>query len=61
MNKFYGLDKLIIDWWLKNEGISLGEVSKHLSEQSIVNGEFVENFEEIMHRKMSFGEEYQKD
>lgn len=61
MNKFYGLDKLIIDWWLKNEGISLGEISKHLNEYSIVNGEFAKNFEEIMHREMSFGEEYQKD
>ena len=68
MNKFYGLDEFIIDWWIKNnerilrdEGVSLIDISKHLSEQSIIEGEFAENFEEIMHRKMSFGEEYQKD
>lgn len=60
MNKFYVLDELIIEWLLKNNGISLGEVSKHLSKQSIVEGEFAENFEEIMDRKMSFGEEHQK-
>ena len=61
MNKFYELDKLIIDWWIKNSGISLIDISKHISEQSIVKGEFAENFEAIMKRKMSFGEEHQKD
>ena len=68
MNKFYELDKFIIDWWIRNNGkslkdqwVSLIDISNHLSEQSIVSGEFAENFEEIMKRKMSFGEEHQKD
>ena len=61
MNKFYLLDELIIDWWIKNNGKSLIDITKHLSEQSIVGGEFGENFEAIMKRKMSFGEEHQKD
>ena len=61
MNKFYELDVFIIDWWIKNNGISLMDISNHLSEQSIVKGEFAENFESIIRRKMSFGEEYQKD
>ena len=61
MNKFHELDVFIIDWWIKNSGISLIDISKHISERSIVKGEFVENFEEIMKRKMSFGEEHQKD
>ncbi|MCK4526136.1 hypothetical protein KAW18_02095 [candidate division WOR-3 bacterium] len=68
MNMFYFLDELIIDWWIKNngkslrdEGVSLIDISNHLTEKSIVEGEFAKNFEEIMHRKMSFGEEYQKD
>ena len=61
MNKFFVLDELIINWWLKNNEISLSNISKHLREQSIAIGEFAENFEEVMKRRMSFGEEYQKD
>ena len=61
MNKFYELDVFIINWWIKNSGISLIDISRHLSERSVIKGEFAENFEAIMKRKMSFGEEHQKD
>ena len=58
MNKFYILDEFIVDYWLKNNEISLGDIGDHLSTKSLIGGEFAENFEEIMKRKMSFGEEY---
>ena len=61
MNKFYELDVFVVNWWLKSDGISLADISNHLIEESLVKGEFAENFEMIMKRKMSFGEEYQKD
>lgn len=60
MNKFYELDKMIIAWWEDTDDVSLGDMSKHLSEDSIVNGEFADNFLAIVGRKMSFGEEHMK-
>ena len=60
MNKFYLLDEFIVNWWMKNDGISLADIGDHLSAESLIGGEFAENFEAIMKRKMSF-EEYQKD
>ena len=61
MNKFYSLDEFVVDWWLKNNEISLIDICNHLSGESLLKGTFAENFEVIMKRKMSFGEEYQKD
>ena len=59
---FYKLDKLIIDFWLKHAAdISLLEISDHLSEKSLMCGNFNKNFEKIMQRKMSFGDECQVD
>ena len=58
---FYELDKLVIDFWLNQNDISLADISEHLSEESLVCGSFSKNFEKIMKRKMSFGEEYQVD
>ena len=58
---FYELDKLVIDFWLNYNDISLADISEHLSEESLVCGSFSKNFEKIMKRKMSFGEEYQID
>lgn len=58
---FYELDKLVIDFWLNRNDISLADISEHLSEESLVCGSFSKNFEKIMQRKMSFGEEYQID
>ena len=58
---FYDLDKLVIDFWLNQNDISLADISEHLSEESLVCGSFSKNFEKIMKRKMSFGEEYQID
>lgn len=58
---FYELDRLIIDFWLNCNDISLADISEHLSEESLVCGDFSKNFEKIMKRKMSFGEEYQID
>ena len=56
---FYELDKLVIDYWLKHDNISLEDISEHLSEESLVSGSFSENFEKIMQRKISFGEDFQ--
>lgn len=56
---FFELDKFIIDYWMKHENISLSDISKHLSEESLISGSFSENFEKIMKRKMSDGEEFQ--
>ena len=55
---FYGLDKFVIDFWLKHN-VSLADISDHLSEESLVSGDFSKNFEKIMKREMSFGEEFQ--
>lgn len=59
--KFYELDKLVIDFWLSYNGISLADISEHLSEESLACGSFSKNFEKIMQRKMSFGEEFETD
>ena len=59
--KFYELDKFVIDFWLKHNDISLTDISEHLSEESLVCGSCSKNFEKIMKRKMSFGEEFQID
>ena len=56
---FYELDKFVIDFWLKHNNVSLADISDHLSEESLVSGDFSKNFEKIMKRKMSFGEEFQ--
>lgn len=58
---FYELDKFVINYWLKHDNISLADISEHLSEESLVSGSFSKNFEKIMQRKMSFGEEFQID
>ena len=45
---FYELDKLVIDFWLNQNDISLVDISEHLSEESLVCGSFNKNFEKIM-------------
>ncbi|MCK4528242.1 hypothetical protein KAW18_12795 [candidate division WOR-3 bacterium] len=51
---FYELDKLVIDYWLKHDNISLEDISEHLSEKSLVSGSFSKNFEKIMQTKNEF-------
>ena len=44
----YKLDKFIVkEIWLRYNGISLEDVSKHLSMDSITSGNFRRNFEKI--------------
>ena len=58
---FYELDKFVIEFWIKHNGVSLADISDHLSEESLVSGSFSKNFEKIMKRKMSFEDEFQID
>ena len=58
---FYELDKFVINYWLKHNDVSLADISEHFNEESLVCGNFSRNFEKIMQRKMSFGEEVQID
>ncbi|MCK4308118.1 hypothetical protein KAW50_07845 [candidate division WOR-3 bacterium] len=39
---FFELDKFIIDYWMKHDNMSLSDISKHLSEESLVSGSFSE-------------------
>ena len=58
---FYELDKFVVEYWLKHDDVSLADISEHFSKESLVSGNFSKNFEKIMQRKMSFGEEFQID
>lgn len=57
---FYVLDVMILNWLRETSGISLGDISKHLSEESILSGEFGENFVDIMLKETGFGEGLRK-
>ena len=46
---FYKLDRFIIEEiWLKYDEIAFEDISKHLSMDSIINGDFKRNFKKVM-------------
>jgi len=43
-DKMMELDKMVLEWWFNTDDVSLLDIARHFSPESMVNGEFAENF-----------------
>ena len=43
-DKMMELDKIVFEWWLNTEGVSLIDIVRHFSGESVVYVECAENF-----------------